>query len=125
MDELKGGDLKRACLVPSSVFASPDEVVRSERLSLAQKLAVLRRWEFDARRVAGFAGDPERLDASILQSVQRALQRLGADALPSARTIGRKGVEATSKVFADDRSIGDPAIEPPLHVGGRGALGGR
>lgn len=116
MNELKGVDLKRACLVPSSVFASPDEVVRSERLSLAQKLAVLRRWEFDARRVAGFADNRERMDPSMLHIVQRALQRLGADAFPSARTVGGKEPTAAAKLLADDPVVVDSRIEPPLRI---------
>lgn len=121
MNELKGVDLKRACLVPSSVFASPDEVVRSNRLSLAQKLAVLRRWEFDARRVTGFNREP--VDPSMLQSVQRALQRLGTGSLPGARTIGRKA--AASPILADESVVVDPRTEPPLHVKARGAFGDR
>jgi len=118
MDELKGVDLKRACLVPSSVFASPDEVVRSDRLSVAQKLAVLRRWEFDARRMAGFAG-PGRMDESMLQSVRRALQRLGPDALPGARTVSRKEAEDV----ADDPLVAEPWFEPSWLIKGRGELG--
>lgn len=79
MRELRGIDLKRACLVPSSVFASPDQVAGSDRLSLAQKLAILRRWEFDARRVTGFGSH-----ASMLGQVQSALQRLSGEGTPAA-----------------------------------------
>lgn len=125
MNELKGVDLKRAYLVPSSVFASPDEVVRTDRLSPAQKLAVLRRWEFDARRVAGFARDSGQMSISMLQSVQRALQRLGADALPGAHTVGRKESAAAAGLLADDPVVVDPRIDPPLRARRRGALGGR
>ncbi|MGH6913349.1 MAG: hypothetical protein ACREH3_06540, partial [Geminicoccales bacterium] len=50
MSKLTGIELKCAQLVPSAVFTSPDAVVRSEALSLAQKIAILRRWEFDLRR---------------------------------------------------------------------------
>lgn len=75
MRQLKGIDLKRACLVPSSVFASPNEVVQARGISLAQKLAILRRWEFDARRVTGGArgGDGALGGATMLYQVQRAL----------------------------------------------------
>lgn len=123
MKELKGVDLKRACLVPSAVFASPDEVVRSERLSLAQKLAVLRRWEFDARRVAGVADGPGRSNGSMLQSVQRALQTLCADGLPNALTFGREEGAAASGTFANDPLVLDPRLERSLNRGRRGALG--
>ena len=77
MKQLRGLDLKRAQLVPSSVFASPEEVVRHEGLSPAQKLAILRRWEFDARRTAGYAGaDPSMQDLRLLFRIRRALQGL-------------------------------------------------
>ena len=47
MGKLNAIELKRARLVPSSAFASPDEVLDSLELSRAQKLAILRRWEFE------------------------------------------------------------------------------
>lgn len=83
MTELRGIDLKRACLVPSSVFTSPEEVVRSERLSRAQKVAILRRWEFDARRVVGHHGG-----GAMLRQVRRALQALLADPEPARPDSG-------------------------------------
>ena len=82
MKALSGTDLRRACLVPSSVFTSPEEVVASARLSLAQKLTILRRWEFDARRVAGFASS-ESQAAGLLQQVRRALQACIPDPRPA------------------------------------------
>ncbi|MGH6903401.1 MAG: hypothetical protein ACREIR_11755 [Geminicoccaceae bacterium] len=75
MGKLSGIELKRARLVPSSVFASPDEVVSSAELSQAQKIAILRRWEFDARGVE--AGVIVRGDA-MLDQVRHALAALGA-----------------------------------------------
>jgi hypothetical protein len=72
LKELRSVDIKRAQLVPSSVFASPDEVLETGALSLPQKLAILRRWEFDARRVAAFG------EASMLRRIQGALQTLSA-----------------------------------------------
>jgi hypothetical protein len=92
MRELRGIDLKRASLVPSSVFTSPLAVVKDPGLSLPQKLAILRRWEFDARRVAGLGG------LAMLREVHQALQQLslaparvalraadGADPAPARR----------------------------------------
>lgn len=78
MKELRGLDLKRAQLVPSSVFSSPEEVVRHGGLSTAQKLMILRRWEFDARRTAGYAGggDGSMQDLGLLFRIRRALQSL-------------------------------------------------
>jgi hypothetical protein len=70
--ELRSVDIKRAQLVPSSVFANPNQVVETDALSLPQKLAILRRWEFDARRVAAFG------EASMLRRIQHALRALAA-----------------------------------------------
>jgi hypothetical protein len=76
MGKLSGIELKRARLVPSSAFASPDEVLGSLELSRAQKLAILRRWEFDSRPTALSAG--ARQDGAIVDQVHRALRDLGA-----------------------------------------------
>lgn len=81
MTKLSGIALKRARLVPSAVFASPAEVVRSAELSRAQKIAILRRWEFDARPAA--AHPVARPDGLILDQIRKALVTLGA--APPAR----------------------------------------
>jgi len=109
MKLLKGVDLKRAYLVPSSVFGSPDEVVRSERLSLAQKRAVLRRWEFDARRVAGFGDDRDRAIPSMLRDVRLALRRLDAD---EPRALGQGAPPPAPKRLAKDPLVPDLRHEP-------------
>lgn len=89
MGKLNGIEFKRARLVPSSMFASPDAVVRSADLSRAQKLQILRRWEFDARRTPSLdplssPGD----DTAMLERVRGALAAL--DALPAIRRpVGR------------------------------------
>jgi hypothetical protein len=76
MGKLSGIELKRARLVPSAVFASPADVVRAAGLSRAQKIAILRRWEFDAR--AQMDGLGARQDGPILNQVRQALISLGA-----------------------------------------------
>jgi hypothetical protein len=83
MSKLSGIELKRARLVPSSVFASPDEVVRSGELNRAQKIAILRRWEFDARPTT--IHPVARQDGPILDQIRRALVTLGA-APPAPRS---------------------------------------
>ena len=85
MGKLSGIELKRARLVPSSVFASPDEVVSSAELSQAQKIAILRRWEFDARGVE--AGVIVGGDA-MLDQVRHALAALGA--APPRRAVATR-----------------------------------
>jgi hypothetical protein len=87
MAKLNGLELKRARLVPSSMFASPEAVVTSADLSRAQKIQILRRWEFDARRTLG-DGSVGALgksfdDDRMLRQVQGALSALGV--LPSGR----------------------------------------
>jgi hypothetical protein len=77
MAKLHGIELKRARLVPSSVFASPDAVVRSTTLTRAQKIQILRRWEFDARHTSNVGiAFPEL--SRILGEVEGALTSLGA-----------------------------------------------
>ena len=78
MSKLDGLELKRARLVPSSAFASPDAVVRSAGLSRAQKIQILRRWEFDARRtLSDDSIVPDGEDGPILIQVRGALAELG------------------------------------------------
>jgi hypothetical protein len=76
MGKLSGIELKRARLVPSAVFASPADVLRAAGLSRAQKIAILRRWEFDARPPTQQLGT--RPDGQILNQVRQALVTLGA-----------------------------------------------
>ena len=76
MGKLSGIELKRARLVPGSVFASPDEVLGAAGLDRAQKIAILRRWEFDARPTA--AHSAIRQDGPILDQIRQALVTLGA-----------------------------------------------
>jgi hypothetical protein len=86
MGKLNGIELKRARLVPSSMFTSPDAVVRSADLSRAQKIQILRRWEFDARRTLnGDSAVPPGAVTGLLHQVQGALAALGA--LPPAAAI--------------------------------------
>jgi hypothetical protein len=78
MSKLTGIELKCAQLVPSAMFASPDAVVRSKALSLPQKIAILRRWEFDARQIAGARRTFRVSDERLLEQVRSALASLGA-----------------------------------------------
>jgi hypothetical protein len=78
MGKLNGIELKRARLVPSSVFASPDAVVRSTNLSRAQKIQILRRWEFDCSRGPSGEQGPRNDFTGMLGQVRGALALLGA-----------------------------------------------
>jgi hypothetical protein len=88
MGKLSGIELKRARLVPSAVFASPGEVLRAAGLSRTQKIAILRRWEFDARPTPA-AHPVVRQDGPILEQIRRALISLDTAppvAVPTAVT---------------------------------------
>lgn len=80
MGKLNGIEFKRARLVPSSVFTSPDAVVRSTELSRAQKIQILRRWEFDCSRNLGGGERVASLGdfTGMLTRVRGALASLGA-----------------------------------------------
>jgi hypothetical protein len=79
MRKLTGIELKRAQLVPSAMFASPDAVVRSKALSLSQKIAILRRWEFDVRQSTADSRTVAVSDeVRLLAQVRSALAHLGA-----------------------------------------------
>ena len=74
-------DVKKAMLDPTSVFKDPEEVVSSDELNRAQKIEILRRWEYDARELevaeeeAGMAvRRPEMFDLVV-----RALHMLDVD----------------------------------------------
>jgi hypothetical protein len=82
-NKLRSVDLRRAHLVPSSVFASPDAVLEVADLSRNEMIRILRRWEFDLRRPS----QPLRPEQSLmLDRVRDALaelelrSRLGAGA---------------------------------------------
>ena len=86
MGKLNGIELKRARLVPSSMFTSPDAVVQSADLSRAQKIQILRRWEFDARRTTN--GDATPLPGDITRLLHQVRGALAAlDALAPAQAI--------------------------------------
>jgi len=62
---------------PSSVFPDPEAVARDARLTLEQKIRVLRSWEYDAAEVAvaeeeGMQGP----DSDLLQRILLSLHRL-------------------------------------------------
>jgi hypothetical protein len=83
MSKLTGIELKRAQLVPSAMFASPEAVVDAPGLSVAQKIAILRRWEFDVRRESGDSRVPGLgNELRLLEQVQLALGSLGVVVAP-------------------------------------------
>jgi hypothetical protein len=80
MSKLTGIELKRAQLVPSAVFASPEAVVRTPELTVLQKIAILRRWEFDLRR--NLRAPAVSYELRLREQVHLALASLGVVAAP-------------------------------------------
>lgn len=70
-----------AKLDPTSVFHSPAEVVDREDLSDAEKIELLRRWEYDARELEVAEEEnmrADRPDSDILDEVLDCLRALNA-----------------------------------------------
>lgn len=70
-------DLERGLLDPASVFSGPEQLLALEGLSKAQKIEILRRWEYDASEqcVALEEGMPGG-ESDLLRRILLALDRL-------------------------------------------------
>lgn len=69
-------DIEQAKLDPVSVFSHPDEVLEEASLTKEQKIAILRRWEYDARELAiaeeeNMAGGPPNMLDEVLDALNR------------------------------------------------------
>lgn len=76
-------DVKQALLNPAVVFTKPEDVVGNTDLAREQKIAILRRWEYDVRELQ--VADEEGMTAPAppavtLDLVLVALRTLGAPA---------------------------------------------
>jgi hypothetical protein len=69
------------CFDPARCFSSPEAVLEEPALSAAEKIAVLRSWEHDAREllVADHEGMPGASD-SLLQRIRIGIHRLSVGA---------------------------------------------
>ena len=73
-------DLEKAMLDPTAVFGDPAEVLEREELTRAQKVEILRRWEFDALeiQVAEEENMGSEQPSDVLDRVLRALHALNS-----------------------------------------------
>lgn len=61
---------------PSAVYQQPEDVLRDERLSRAERIAILKQWAFDAREIEVAQEENMRGDASVLRQVLLALHQV-------------------------------------------------
>jgi len=72
-------DVEKALLDPGLVFKTPGEVLANNELTRAQKIEILRRWEYDVRELQ--VADEEGMEGPepvTLDAVLNALHTLGA-----------------------------------------------
>ena len=72
-------DVEKALLDPRLVFKTPGEVLANNELTRAQKIEILRRWEYDVRELQ--VADEEGMEGPepvTLDAVLDALRTLGA-----------------------------------------------
>lgn len=80
-------DYAKALDDPATQFAAPADIVAAEGLTKEQKIALLRRWEYDANEIAvaveeGMPGGESRL----LQQIAAAIAALDPDGASAAPT---------------------------------------
>lgn len=85
--------LNQALLDPESVFADPEAVANHPDLSLEQKIAVLRAWEYDAAEVAvaeeeGMQGPGSDLLQRILSTLARLTDGRDAESVAPSKQHG-------------------------------------
>lgn len=70
--------VRKALLDPSSVFKTPNDILKSTELNHEEKMRILRRWEYDARELA--VAEEENMqgsDNNMLEAVLKAQIALG------------------------------------------------
>lgn len=77
---LTQAEIAAALLDPSIVFACPSEVVAADGITSAQKMEILRRWEYDVREEE--VAQEENMSGNLpvsLSHILDAINQLGAD----------------------------------------------
>jgi hypothetical protein len=72
-------NIEQALTNPTSVFASPEDVIQKKSLSRDQKIKILKRWEYDALELE--VAEEENMGGGppgVLDQVLNALHRLDA-----------------------------------------------
>jgi hypothetical protein len=69
-------DIDKALLDPTSVFKTPEDVLKVKDLTREQKIEILRRWEYDARELQ--VADDESMTGGSNNLLERVLESLSA-----------------------------------------------
>lgn len=85
-------DIDQALLDPTSVFGSPEDVLKAKDLTREQKIEILRRWEYDARELE-VAADENMAgsNSDLLDRVLKSLGELGYEPDPDNEPPTRQG----------------------------------
>jgi hypothetical protein len=78
-------NLQQALVNPASCFGAPMDVVNNSELSQAQKIQILRRWEYDARL----------LEVAQEENMMGGTGSQLADVLDALHALGENGSSAT------------------------------
>lgn len=69
-------DIDKALLDPTSVFKTPEDVLKAKDLTREQKIEILLRWEYDARELQ--VADDESMTGGSNNLLERVLESLSA-----------------------------------------------
>jgi hypothetical protein len=77
---------------PSSMYKTPNQVLKDDTLTLEQKIKILRQWEYDARDIQ--VAEEENMigdTPSMLHRVLVALRQLGVEIDPEKSSTTKQG----------------------------------
>src|SRR5262247_1065003 len=84
-------DVEKALLDPGLVFKTPGEVLANNELTRAQKIEILRRWEYDVRELQ--VADEEGMEGPEPVTLDAVLDALRRSALPRIRAQRKNHVK--------------------------------
>ena len=84
---------QRALLDPPDIFGSPAEILSDQELTKAQKIEILRRWEYDACEISvaedeGMASNDGKLLQEILLAIASLVGPFDSDRTPPTKQGG-------------------------------------
>lgn len=89
---------EKAIVDPESVYDGPEEVISDDRLSLQQRVEILKRWAHDADRLAvaeseGMGGGEPAMQNRVLEALHRIEEIALGKRLPTPRPGNSLGTE--------------------------------